>query len=193
MDRHTMPGNRKFCDHCGEFVSERTYRRHSDLKLLNQGLASDENESLVRQDKEVARDFREEEQGDELEVPGNNNVLLFYLWGLINATMRACIDLSYEGNADEIVQIIKHQTVLLWCDPGNGLSRVVARHSCRAQSLRENGVGIKMVVPSVSYKRIVSGVHWELAVHLLKVTLVQMTTTTQSNNSIHNVIDCRIT
>ena len=74
-----MPGNRKFCDHCGEFVSERTYRRHSDLKLLNQGLASDENESLVRQDKEVARDFREEEQGDELEVPGNNNVLLFYL------------------------------------------------------------------------------------------------------------------
>ena len=74
----------------------------------------------MRQDKEVVMDFREEEQDDELQVPGNNNVLLFYLWGLINATTRASIDLSYEGNADEIVQIIKHQTALLWCDPGNG-------------------------------------------------------------------------
>ena len=67
----------------------------------------------MRQDKEVDRDFREEEQDDELEVPGNNNVLLFYLCGVINATMPASIDLSYEGNADEIVQIIKHQTALL--------------------------------------------------------------------------------
>ena len=49
-----------------------------------------------------------------------------------------------------IVQIIKHQTALLWCDPGNGWSRALARHSCRAQSHRENGVEIKMVVPSVS-------------------------------------------
>ena len=57
----------------------------------------------MRQDKE--EDFREEEQDDELEVPGKN-ILLFYLWGLINTTMRASIDLSYEGNADEIVQII---------------------------------------------------------------------------------------
>ena len=57
----------------------------------------------MRQDKE--EDFREEEQDDELEVPGKN-ILLFYLWGLINATMRASIDPSYEGNADEIVQII---------------------------------------------------------------------------------------
>ena len=73
-----MPGKRKFCDHCGEFVSERTCRRHIDLKLRNQGLSSDEDESLVRQDKEVVMDFRKEEQDDELEVPGNN-VLLFYL------------------------------------------------------------------------------------------------------------------
>ena len=57
-------------------------------------------------------DFREEEQDNELQVPGNNNVLLFYLCGVINATMRA-LDLSYEENADEIVQIIKHQTALL--------------------------------------------------------------------------------
>ena len=47
----------------------------------------------MRQDKEVDRDFREEEQDDELEVPGNNNVLLFYLLGVINATMSASIDL----------------------------------------------------------------------------------------------------
>ena len=66
----------------------------------------------MRQDKEVAMYFRKVEQVDELEVPGNN-VLLFYLRGLINATMHASIDLSYEGNADEIVQIIKHQTALL--------------------------------------------------------------------------------
>lgn len=81
----TMPCKRKFCDHCGEFVSERTYRRHSDLKLLNQGLSSDEDESLVRQDNKVVMDFREE-QDDEREVPGTriksaftkcNNVLLF--------------------------------------------------------------------------------------------------------------------
>ena len=58
-------------------------------------------------------DFREEEQDNELQVPGNNNVLLFYLCSVINATMRASIDLSYEENADEIVQIIKHQTALL--------------------------------------------------------------------------------
>ena len=77
MDKQTIPGKRKFCDLFGEFDSERTYRRHSDLKLLNQGLSSDEDVSLVRQDKEVDRDFREEEQDDELEVPGNNNVLLF--------------------------------------------------------------------------------------------------------------------
>ena len=67
-----MPGRRKFCDHCGEFVSERTYRRHSDFKLLNQRLSSDEDESLVRRDKEIVMDFREEEQDDECEVPGNN-------------------------------------------------------------------------------------------------------------------------
>ena len=96
----------------------------------------------MRQDKEVVMHFRKEEQDDELEVPGNN-VLLFYLWGLINATMHACIDLSYEGNADEIVQIIKHQTALLWCDPDNGWSKALAPHSFRAQSHRENGVEIK--------------------------------------------------
>ena len=78
MGRHTMPGKRKFSDHCGKFVSERTYRRHIDLKLLNQRLSSDEDETLVRQDKEVVMYFRKEEQDDELEVPGNN-VLLFYL------------------------------------------------------------------------------------------------------------------
>ena len=38
MDRQTIPGKRTFCDLFGEFVSERTYRRHSDLKLLNQEL-----------------------------------------------------------------------------------------------------------------------------------------------------------
>ena len=108
-----MPGKRKFCDHCGEFVSERTYRRHSDLKLLNQGSSSDEDESLVCPDKEVVMDFMEEEQDYVREVPGNNNVLLFYLCSVINVTMRASIDLSHEENADEIVQIIKHQTALL--------------------------------------------------------------------------------
>lgn len=92
-----MSGKRKFCDHCGEFVSKRTYRRHSDLKLLNQGLSSDEDESLVRQDRQVVMDFREEEQDDEYEVPGNGVYFLLYLEGLINATMRASIDLSYEG------------------------------------------------------------------------------------------------
>lgn len=69
-----MPGKRKFCDHCGEFVSERTYRRHSDLKLLNQELSSDEDESLVRQDDEVFMDFREE-QDDEREVPGTHTYI----------------------------------------------------------------------------------------------------------------------
>ena len=71
-------GKRKFCDHCGEFVSKGTYRRHIDLKLRNQGLSSDEDETLVRQDQEVVMDFRKEELDDELEVLGNN-VLLFYL------------------------------------------------------------------------------------------------------------------
>ena len=74
-----MPGKRKFCDHCGEFVSERTCRRHSDLKLLNQGLSSDDDESLVRQDKEVVMDFRKEEQDDELEVSGNNVFLFLFV------------------------------------------------------------------------------------------------------------------
>ena len=73
-----MPGKWRFCDHCGEFVSERTYRRHSDLKLLNQGSSSDEDESLVRQDKEVVMDFMEEEQDYEREVPGNN-VMFFFI------------------------------------------------------------------------------------------------------------------
>ena len=72
----TMPGKRKFCDHCGEFVSERTYRRHSDLKLLNQELSSDEDENLVLQDNEVAMDFREE-QDDERQVPGTRIKLTF--------------------------------------------------------------------------------------------------------------------
>ena len=69
-----MLGKRKFCDHCGEFVSERTYRRHSDLKLL---LSSDEDESLVRQDNEVAMDFREEE--NEHEVPGTVTMHCFFI------------------------------------------------------------------------------------------------------------------
>ena len=61
-----MPGKRKFCDHCGEFVSYRMYRRHSDLKLLNQELSLVEDENLVRQ---VVMDFREE-QDDERQVAG---------------------------------------------------------------------------------------------------------------------------
>lgn len=61
------------------------YRRHSDLKLLYQGLSPDEDESLVRQENEVVVDFREE-QDNEHEVPGmrtksafmkSNNVLFF--------------------------------------------------------------------------------------------------------------------
>ena len=70
-----MPGKQKFCDHCGEFASKRTYRRHSNLKLL---LSSDEDESLVRQDNEVVMDIREEVQDNEHEVPGNNVLLFFW-------------------------------------------------------------------------------------------------------------------
>ena len=32
----------KFCEHCGEFVSYRTYRRHSELRALE---SSDEEEN----------------------------------------------------------------------------------------------------------------------------------------------------
>ena len=49
-----MAGKRKFCD-------TGTYRLHSDLKLLNQELSSDEDENLVPQDNEVAMVFREEQ------------------------------------------------------------------------------------------------------------------------------------
>lgn len=68
----TMPGKGKFCDHCGEFVSERTYRRHSNLKLVNQRSSSDEDASLVHEENEVVLDLREEQDDErhEHEVPG---------------------------------------------------------------------------------------------------------------------------
>jgi len=65
-----MPGKRKFCSHCGEFVSERTFRRHRDLQLESQALKSsdeEENESFVDNEGHVL----EETDYQDSSLPGN--------------------------------------------------------------------------------------------------------------------------
>lgn len=76
-----MPVKRKFCGHCGEFVSERTYRRHSEQrKPLESSSDEEENGSLVgqlNQDGEIMVEEGEQdtEQDDERPVPGMRKYL----------------------------------------------------------------------------------------------------------------------
>ena len=54
-----MSSKRKFCDHCKEFVTLRTYRLHADLysNKANEAVYSSEEE-------EISRGFREDDSED---------------------------------------------------------------------------------------------------------------------------------
>lgn len=80
-----MPGKRKFCSHCGEFVSERTFRRHRDLQLESQALQSsdeEENESFVDNEGHVL----EETDYQDSSLPGN--LELAWHIGLLHVTLQ---------------------------------------------------------------------------------------------------------
>lgn len=57
-----MPDKRKFCDHCREFVSLRTYRLHANLhlKVASETVYSSEDEESQRDDYDDISDFLED-------------------------------------------------------------------------------------------------------------------------------------
>ena len=68
-----MPDKRKFCDHCREFVSLRTYRLHANLhlKVASETVYSSEEEESLRDDYDDVSDFLEDRDP---EMPGETNM-----------------------------------------------------------------------------------------------------------------------